>query len=212
MPSSRFANRSGAAIVRVWYERRGFRPHRPKIADRAGPETMASRPSRFWFGTAATTCDAFAESQVWWSRKPSSVQHKSVSDGHLSRMAVARHLKRPTRDSSSSGRASPPIWPCSSWGLPCHGLLPAVRWALTPPFHPYPQAGGLFSVALSVAFRRPGVTWQLALRSSDFPRYDDVIPRPSRSTILGLAERYVGFHFDVEAESGSVESSLTVRC
>ncbi len=98
-----------------------------------------SRPSRFWFGTAAMTCDAFAESQVWWSRKPSSVQHNSVSDGHLSRMAVARHLKRPTRDSSSSGRASPPIWPCSSWGLPCHGLLPAVRWALTPPFHPYPR-------------------------------------------------------------------------
>jgi len=87
-------------------------------------------------------------------------------------MAVARHLKRPTRDSNGSGRASPPIWPCSSWGLPCHGLLPAVRWALTPPFHPYPQAGGMFSVALSVAFRRPGVTWQLALWSSDFPRYD----------------------------------------
>jgi hypothetical protein len=32
---------------------------------------------------------------------------------------------------------SPPIWPCSDWGLPCHVLLPDVRWALTPPFHPY---------------------------------------------------------------------------
>src|ERR1044072_1942784 len=30
--------------------------------------------------------------------------------------------------------------------------------------------GGLFSVALSVALRRPGVTWQSALWSSDFPR------------------------------------------
>ncbi len=30
--------------------------------------------------------------------------------------------------------------------------------------------GGLFSVALSVAFQRPGVTWQSALWSSDFPR------------------------------------------
>ena len=43
--------------------------------------------------------------------------------------------------------------------------LPAARWALTPPFHPYliPLAraiGGLLSVALSVASRRPGVTWQ----------------------------------------------------
>src|SRR3989442_421801 len=49
--------------------------------------------------------------------------------------------------------------------------LPAARWALTPPFHPYPWIkGGLFSVALSVALRRPGVTWQSALRSSDFPQ------------------------------------------
>jgi hypothetical protein len=30
--------------------------------------------------------------------------------------------------------------------------------------------GGLFSVALSVDSRRPGVTWHLALRSPDFPR------------------------------------------
>ena len=33
-------------------------------------------------------------------------------------------------------------------------VLPPVRWALTPPFHPYQQqyliAGGLFSVALSI--------------------------------------------------------------
>ena len=46
--------------------------------------------------------------------------------------------------------------------------LPVARWALTPPFHPYPigsrRSGGLFSVALSVApasrLTRPGVTWQ----------------------------------------------------
>jgi len=30
--------------------------------------------------------------------------------------------------------------------------------------------GGLFSVALSVGSRRPGVTWHLALWSPDFPR------------------------------------------
>src|SRR5205807_6326577 len=40
-----------------------------------------------------------------------------------------------------------------------------------PPFHPYPWIkGGLFSVARSVALRRPGVTWQSALWSSDFPQ------------------------------------------
>ena len=46
------------------------------------------------------------------------------------------------------------------------GLLPAPRWALTPPFHPClragqlpdPCAGGLFSVVLSLGFPRPGVT------------------------------------------------------
>ncbi len=56
----------------------------------------------------------------------------------------------------------------------CGGLLPH-RFALTThvchttkvrrtPF------GGLFSVALSVGSRRPGVTWHLALWSPDFPR------------------------------------------
>jgi hypothetical protein len=54
--------------------------------------------------------------------------------------------------------------------------LPMTRWALTPPFHPYRRlhGGGLFSVALSVAYRsrrmRPGVTWQSTLWSPDFPR------------------------------------------
>src|SRR3989441_1340071 len=35
---------------------------------------------------------------------------------------------------------------------------------------PFGYKGGLFSVALSVALRRPGVTWQSARWSSDFPR------------------------------------------
>src|SRR5256712_1332388 len=72
-------------------------------------------------------------------------------------------------------------------GVAVPRLLPGARWALTPPFHPYPWIqGGLFSVALSVALRRPGVTWQSALRSSDFPRYAiqpahrDHRPHPSR--------------------------------
>jgi len=61
-------------------------------------------------------------------------------------------------------------------------LLPSPRCALTAPFHPYrPSAavafkalavkdlGGLFSVALSVGSRPPGVTWHLIRRSPDFP-------------------------------------------
>ena len=77
-------------------------------------------------------------------------------------------------DDHAAGNHSPLIWPCSGWGLPCPGGYPRGRWALTPPFHPYRQprtaTGGLFSVALSVGSRRPGVTRHPALRSSDFPR------------------------------------------
>ena len=73
----------------------------------------------------------------WWCRKPSSVHPRDWMDSHLSRPAVARRLMRPTRGSDGPGRASPPIWPCSDWGLPCHdccqsrgGLLPH-RFTLT---------------------------------------------------------------------------------
>jgi len=43
-------------------------------------------------------------------------------------------------------------------GFTMPSLLPEPRWALTPPFHPYPRGGGLFSVALSVGSRRPAVS------------------------------------------------------
>src|SRR5256885_13753388 len=56
----------------------------------------------------------------------------------------------------------------------------------SPSFSPFPfgEKGGLFSVALSVALRRPGVTWQSALRSSDFPQRATPAgaPRPSHPT------------------------------
>lgn len=53
-------------------------------------------------------------------------------------------------------------------------LLPDVRCALTAPFHPYQNLtlrgfGGIFSVALSVGFHLPGVTWHSVLWSPDFP-------------------------------------------
>ncbi len=61
-------------------------------------------------------------------------------------------------------------------GLALPSLSPGTRWALTPPFHPYPgQArGGLLSVALSLGFtvaRIPGRTLSAALPtwSPDFP-------------------------------------------
>ena len=66
--------------------------------------------------------------------------------------------------------------------LPC--LLPAMRCALTAPFHPYPAAwkrsGGIFSVALSVGSRPPGVTWRPVLWSPDFPPRPSMTARPER--------------------------------
>src|SRR5712672_124757 len=111
-------------------------------------------------------------------------------------MAVASHLTRPTRSSSDPGRVSLLTWPCSDRGLPCHaccqargGLLPH-RFTLT--LWNRQLKGGLFSVALSVAFRRPGVTWRSTLWSSDFPRWAPVAgpPRPPHPTTLPKRESY----------------------
>src|SRR5204863_1744622 len=55
-------------------------------------------------------------------------------------------------------------------GVAVPRLLPDARWALTPPFHPYPlDTRAVCSLwPCSVASRRPGVTWRSALWSSDF--------------------------------------------
>jgi hypothetical protein len=105
----------------------------------------------------------------------------SVENSHSSGTCVTASLKRPTRIHRGP-RQWIPIWPCSERGLPCRGLLPAARCALTAPFHPYRPLfqsantwsgkrvlGGLLSVALSVGSHPPGVTWRSALWSPDFP-------------------------------------------
>ena len=49
-------------------------------------------------------------------------------------------------------------------------MSPPERWALTPPFHPYPDMSGRYvSVALSVGSPRPAVSGHPAWGSSDFP-------------------------------------------
>jgi len=83
----------------------------------------------------------------------------SVVDDHSSATNVTVRLKRPTRIRRGS-RHKIPIWSCSERGLPSPRLLPAARCALTAPFHPYLQAGGFLSVALSVGSHPPGVTWR----------------------------------------------------
>src|SRR5438034_9633461 len=61
--------------------------------------------------------------------------------------------------------------------------LPDARWALTPPFHPYPlDTRAVCSLwPCSVALLRPGVTWRSALWSSDFPRMAPAAGHPPPS-------------------------------
>ena len=94
----------------------------------------------------------------------------SVVDNHSSGIYVTAYLKQPTRE------------PCGPHVVPLFGLAPsgvypatcvatgAVRSYRTISTLPVPKDfGGIFSVALSVGSRRPGVTWHSALWSPDFP-------------------------------------------
>src|SRR6478672_12188082 len=92
-----------------------------------------------------------------------------------------------------------PIWPCSAWGLPCPlrcrrgGALLPHRFTLTVLSREEPE-GGLFSVALSFALPRPGVTRHAARSefglSSPVARGDHVAPLgAARSIPLSPRER-----------------------
>ena len=83
----------------------------------------------------------------------------SVVDDHLSGICITAYLKQPTRTAYESYVSYLKIL----LGLAPDGVYPAiivtyyaVRSYRT--VSPLPE-GGLFSVALSVDFHRPGVTW-----------------------------------------------------
>ena len=102
----------------------------------------------------------------------------------VTRTVISLGVRSPVLSSSlpaasfvGAGYPSLPIWPCSRWGLPSHDCYQSRGELLPPRFTltcmpEIGTIGGLLSVALSVdAFRhRPGVTWQRALWSPDFPR------------------------------------------
>ena len=104
----------------------------------------------------------------------------SVVGNHSSGIHVAVHLKRPTRKRARAARCGLrrvfPYLALLPAGFAVPSPLPSTRCALTAPFHPCRRAcarlGGVFSVALSVGSRPPGVTWRRTLWSPDFP------PRP----------------------------------
>jgi len=92
----------------------------------------------------------------------------SVKDNHSSRPCVTTRLKQPTQ--VQCGHTIEPLFGLAPEGV-CSAInvtIYAVRSYHT--FSPLPKKlGGIFSVALSVGSRPPGVTWHLALRSPDFP-------------------------------------------
>lgn len=125
--------------------------------------------------------------------KPGSVEC-CHSDGHSSRSVVTHALEQPTRSVFIEvGHLSLPIWPCSCWGLPSHSCYQLCGGLL---LHHFTLAclpedpgfiGGMLSVALSVnavVQHCPGVTWQHALWSPDFPRVNRLLAtiRPTIST------------------------------
>jgi len=72
--------------------------------------------------------------------KPGSVSPWG-DDGHLSGDAVTRGLVRPTRDSWRRGPRLVPYSALLRVGFTLPRMSPSGRWALTPPFHPYPVTG-----------------------------------------------------------------------
>ena len=93
---------------------------------------------------------------------------------------MRRHMAQATYPGATRAAPCSPIRSCSGWSLPCHATLSprAVRSyrTVSPLPDPLRAIGGLFSVALVVGSRRPGVTWHPALWSPDFPR-DACAPR-----------------------------------
>ena len=116
-------------------------------------------------------------------REESADKPGSVLGSHSSGTCLTTCLVRPTREPCGphvrDKARCPPIWSCSGRGLPCRfrcrkcGALLPHHFTLTQGARS--SVGGIFSVALSVGSRPPGVTWRPVLRSPDFPpfRHDD---------------------------------------
>ena len=89
--------------------------------------------------------------------KPGFVHTPKGAGDHSSGMPVTRHLLQPTRATIRKQimRCSYLVLLPTGFTLPLP--LPAVRCALTAPFHPYRLRGGLLSVALSLESPPPDV-------------------------------------------------------
>ena len=89
--------------------------------------------------------------KIWAVHKPG-----SVLDNHLSRLAIADKLQRPTLPGGNGQLPLAPIWSCSGWGL--HGqhvsILPVSSY-LTISTLPQPNCfGGMFLLHFPYSYLR----------------------------------------------------------
>ena len=118
---------------------------------------------------------------VWRAAGTGRAKKKDAGDGGKPDSVLDGHLSKRPEPGTPMPRAaaSSPIWPCFGRGLPCRLDRSKARWALTPPFHPYPARGGMFSVALSFPGRIvPGI-----------PRERDSLPCEVRTFLPGTPKR-----------------------
>jgi hypothetical protein len=90
--------------------------------------------------------------------KPSPVSRPSLlahGGDHSSRVAVARHLKRPTRRLERAALLAPAYAALLPMGFAVPPALPPARWALTPPFHPCRRAPEDAATAVSFLWHSP---------------------------------------------------------
>ena len=127
--------------------------------------------------------------------KPDFVSGRRPGDGHSSKRAIARALLAANPDlwaKAACGDIGNPIKPAQGpysallpVGLAMRRLLPAPRWALTPPIHPYRRLCRARPCTTAVCFlwRFPSgyparaLPGTVALWSPDFPR-SKLTPRP----------------------------------
>ncbi len=93
-------------------------------------------------------------------RSISRVLSHQGGDDHSSRPPIAERLSRPTRTSGAVNPADEParrpylVLLQARFTLP--SSLPKTRWALTPPFHPYPDGSRRFAFCGTVSRVTPG--------------------------------------------------------
>ncbi len=142
----------------------------------------------------------------------------SVENGHSSGICVTTYLKQPTRGPCGPHVTDEPSAPL--FGLAPGGVYPATTVAsgavrsyrTISPLPALAGLGGIFSAALSVGSRLPGVTWHPVLRSPDFPPPPEG-QRPSgrlpRGTIIEQPARRKGKSFPMHQLISPGKAAMT---